>query len=188
LAHSSDTPENGSSPCDRCLTTPPPYDRIHAAYRYEGGIQRLIVGAKFHGCLANTRLLGHLLANSLELDHLSHVDLILAVPGNRAIFRQRGYNQALEIAKEVSKITRIPLLLKGCTKTRTTRKQAELSAIDRRFNLQNAFSVNPAVIQGRNVAIIDDVMTTGSTLAEIARTLKSAGASSVSGWVCARVF
>ena len=112
-------------------------------------------------------------------------DLILPVPLHKSRYRQRGFNQAIEIGRTVAGKLQIPLDLTSCKRHRDTPHQSQLSAKKRRKNLKNAFSVIKP-IHARHIAILDDVMTTGSTAHELAYVLKKAGVSRVDVWVCAR--
>ena len=113
-------------------------------------------------------------------------DLIIPVPLHRSRLRQRGYNQTWEIARQLSRNTGITTSYKICHRIKKTPLQTRLKASERRKNLQQAFSVE-VDLEGLHVCIIDDVMTTGSTLEAIARALKKAGAKIVSGMIVARV-
>lgn len=147
-------------------------------------MQYLLTGLKFRADYKNARLLGLLLAEHLQKT-AEKPDCILPVPLHKARYRQRGFNQAIEIARTVSKELHIPLDLNTCLRHRDTPHQTELSAKQRRKNLKNAFSIIKP-IQARHIAILDDVMTTGTTVHELAAVLKKAGVSRVDVWVCAR--
>ena len=106
-------------------------------------------------------------------------DVILFVPMTAADKRKRGYNQTELIAKELHYILEKPCL-NALVKVRETRSQKSLNENERRENVKNAFSVkNPEKLKGKNVLVIDDVCTTGSTLSEAARAIKAAGAGKV---------
>lgn len=125
----------------------------------------------------------------LLADHLKQTaespDLILPVPLHKARYRSRGFNQSIEIARTVAKEMQIPLDLTSCRRHRNTPHQTQLAAKKRFKNLKNAFSIAKP-IHALHIAILDDVMTTGSTAHELAYVLKKAGASRVDVWVCAR--
>jgi ComF family protein len=114
------------------------------------------------------------------------VDLIIPVPLHNSRLRSRGYNQAWELAKHLSKLSGINASHKYCHRIKKTPLQTGLKASERKRNLRQAFSVK-ADVSGLHVCIVDDVMTTGSTLEAIASALKSAGVARVSGIVVARV-
>lgn len=111
----------------------------------------------------------------------------MSVPLEKKRLKSRGYNQAEVLAKELSQILEIPLIVDNLVKTRKTLPQAKLSAKERGENVKNAFSVkNPAEIIGKKIFLIDDVYTTGSTMEECATVLKNAGARQVWGVAIAR--
>lgn len=144
----------------------------------------MIGNLKFGANYKNARLLGMLLVGHLR-QTAELPDLILPVPLHLSRYRQRGFNQAIEIGRTVAKELKIPLDLTSCKRHRDTPHQTQLSAKKRRKNLKNAFSVIKP-IHARHIAILDDVMTTGSTAHELAYVLKEASASRVDVWVCAR--
>jgi len=170
--------------CGRCLAKQPAFDRTYAPYIHQGAIRYLITSLKFNAHYANARLLGSLLTEHVQRT-AEKPDLILPVPLHKTRYRQRGFNQAIEIARILSKQLQIPLELASCQRHRETPQQTRLSAKQRRKNIKNAFSlVKP--LQARHVAIVDDVMTTGSTAHELAALLKKSGVNKVDVWVCAR--
>ncbi len=170
--------------CGRCLSRHPAFDETYAPYIHQGVIRHLISTLKFGADYKNARLLGMLLADHLK-QTAKRPDLILPVPLHKSRYRQRGFNQAIEIARTVAKELQIPLDLTSCSRHRDTPHQTQLPAKKRRKNLKNAFSVIKP-IHARHIAILDDVMTTGSTAHELAYVLKKAGANRVDVWVCAR--
>ena len=134
---------------------------------------------------------------SLIVDHIRLLEndpklffkesILIPVPLDRKKMKQRNYNQAEELAKEISKITSVPFLNDVLIKTKTTPSQMELSEEERRENLKNAFFCkNPDKIKKKKIFLIDDVYTTGSTLEECANVLKKSGAKEVWGIVVAR--
>lgn len=170
--------------CGKCLSRHPAFDETYAPFIHQGAIKHLIGHLKFGANYKNARLLGMLLADHLK-QTAERPDLILPVPLHPSRYRQRGFNQAIEIGRTVAKELRIQLDLTSCKRHRDTPHQTQLSAKKRRKNLKNAFSVIKP-IHARHIAILDDVMTTGSTAHELAYVLKKAGASRVDVWVCAR--
>jgi ComF family protein len=104
---------------------------------------------------------------------------------HKARYRERGFNQSIEIARTVGKELHIPVDVHSCIRHRDTPHQTQLTAKQRRSNMKNAFSIIKP-ITARHIAIVDDVMTTGSTVHELATVLKKAGAVQVDVWVCAR--
>lgn len=170
--------------CGRCLSREPAFDRAYAPYLHQGAMRHLITSLKFNSRYPNARLLGLLLADDLKR-HAEMPDCIIPVPLHQSRYRQRGFNQAVEIARTVAGELEIPLNLESCLRHRDTPHQTGLAAKQRRKNMKNAFSVIGPVHAG-HIAILDDVMTTGSTVHELAGLLKKAGAGRVDVWVCAR--
>jgi ComF family protein len=156
----------------------------YAPFLHQGAIRHLIKALKFNADYKNARLLGLLLAEHLK-QSTEKPDCLLPVPLHKARYRQRGFNQSIEIARHVAKELQIPLDLTSCQRNRDTPHQTGLPAKQRRKNLSNAFSlINP--VKSDHVAILDDVMTTGSTTHELAKLLKKSGVRRVDVWVCAR--
>lgn len=179
-----ETPAIAPILCGHCLSSQPAFDETYAPFIYQGAIRHLITTLKFGAHYKNARLLGLLLAEHLK-QTAQKPDLILPVPLHKARYRKRGFNQAIEIAKTVSRELHIPLDLTSCLRHRDTPHQTALTAKQRRKNMKNAFSVIKPP-QARHIALLDDVMTTGSTAHELAYVLKKAGVSRVDVWVCAR--
>ena len=147
-------------------------------------MRHLITTLKFGAHYKNARLLGMLLGEHLQIT-AQRPDLIVPIPLHKTRYRQRGFNQVIEIGKTVSRELQIPLDLTSCLRHRDTPHQTALTAKQRRKNIKNAFSlIKP--IHAQHIAILDDVMTTGSTAHELAHLLKKAGVSRVDVWVCAR--
>jgi ComF family protein len=162
---------------------------VFAPLAYEYPVDRLVGRAKYRRRLHDARFLGELLAESLaaavQAGAVEPPDLLVPVPLHRRRLGERGYNQALEIARPVAKRLRLPLQPGLCKRVRATPEQAGLPAAERRRNLRAAFSAAASVRRAR-VAIVDDVITTGSTVAAVAQALRKAGAADVQAWVVAR--
>ncbi len=173
----------GDSLCGHCLKHPPVLDRTQVLWRYTPPVSGLISALKFRGRLPCARLLGELMA--LRLKDGPKPDCLLPIPLHPRRYRERGFNQAIEIGHPVSQRLDIPLRPRLCQRIRATPPQHELDASMRRSNLVGAFKASHAV-KGLNLALIDDVMTTGTTVREVASTLKQAGAARVEAWVLAR--
>jgi ComF family protein len=167
--------------CGRCLTEAPHYDATVAALAYEFPADALVHALKFRGELALAGLLGGMLSQKIPSEE---IDCVIPVPLSASRLRERGYNQAVEIARHV---TRGKLDLALCERSRDTPAQMDLPYAERQRNVRGAFRCTRA-LAGRNVAVVDDVMTTGATLNEIALVLKEAGAARVVNWVVARTF
>jgi ComF family protein len=170
--------------CGRCQKKSPVFDTAFAPLRYQEPVRHLIRSLKFGARYPAARLLGTLLAEALH-DRPNRPEALIPVPLHRSRYRERGFNQAAEIARVVSRRLGIPLDLTSCTRIRTTPAQARLSAKERRENLRNAFAVRPG-LNYRHVAILDDVVTTGTTADELAKVLRKAGAERIEVWACAR--
>lgn len=167
--------------CGRCLSEAPHYDATVAALAYEFPADALVHSLKFRGELALAEYLGGMLARCIPA---AGVDRIVPVPLSADRLRSRGYNQAVEIARHVAR-GRMDLEL--CVRERDTPAQMDLPYAERRRNVRGAFRCTRGLL-GASVAVVDDVMTTGATLDEIAQVLKKAGAARVVNWVVARTF
>ncbi len=172
--------------CGACQKRPPAFARTIALYRYAPPVDHFIRELKFHRQLGLARLLGMQMAQRL-LTEAQRPDLILPVPLHRARLRERGYNQALEIARPVARVLGAPLDYFSLVRVRTTAPQTGMTLTARRKNLRSAFRLrDPATVRGRRVALVDDVMTTGSTVQAAAQCLRQAGVETVDIWVVAR--
>jgi len=169
--------------CGRCLARAPAYDATVAALAYEFPADVLLQALKFRGELALAPLFGALLAARLARG--ARVDYVLPVPLAGARLRARGFNQALEIARHVALATGSRLEPRLAERGRDTASQTDLAHAERARNVRGAFRCARA-LEGAEVALVDDVMTTGATLDELAATLKRAGAARVVNWVVAR--
>ena len=169
--------------CGRCLAEAPRYDATVAALAYEFPADALIHALKFRGELALAPLLSGLLLREIGSGASAH--LVIPVPLSAARLRERGYNQALELARPIAAALRSPLDFGVCERTREAPPQTDLPWAERARNVRGAFRCTRA-LPGASVAVVDDVMTTGATLDEIAGTLKAAGAARVVNWVVAR--
>jgi ComF family protein len=171
--------------CGNCQKQPPAFDRTTALFHYRPPVDHLIRRFKFAEELQIGSLLSGLLAARLAARDADLPELLLPVPLHPARLRSRGFNQATEIARHVGHKLEIALDYRLCRRKRNTRAQSLLCPNARRLNLRNAFAVCRP-LEARHVAIIDDVMTTGHTGNELARTIKQAGAARVEVWVIAR--
>ena len=170
--------------CGSCLRSPPDFDATFAIYLYTYPVDAMMHGYKYGSHLNLSRTFGQLL---LQKTQANRVDLIMPMPMHPTRLKQRGFNQALEIAKVLAKDNACKLDYKTVIRQTLTPPQASLPLKQRVKNIKGAFSVvnvNPLI--GKRIAIVDDVMTTGASLNELAKTLKQAGASHVECWVIAR--
>ncbi|WP_233398687.1 ComF family protein [Luteimonas sp. MC1828] len=179
-------PGAGALPCATCVREPPPLDAAHAAFVYAFPLDRLLPRFKFHRDLAAGRLLSAAMASAFA--SLPRPDALLPIPLHRARLRERGYDQALELARPLARALSLPLCDGLLLRARATTPQSRLHADDRRRNLRGAFATHhaPACVP-RHVALVDDVMTTGATLHAAATALRRAGVARVDAWVAARV-
>jgi ComF family protein len=171
---------NGET-CGHCLKEAPAFDQTHALFTYGFPVDRLIQRLKYSENLALAPLLGTLLA-----EHITNKPGIwLPMPLHVNRLKERGFNQAVEIARELSRLTGIAMQPSWADRVRDTPPQAGLKRDARRKNMRGAFACKPDV-RGLHIGIVDDVMTTGSTLDALAESLKQAGAGEVSCFVVAR--
>ncbi len=168
-------------PCGRCITTPPPYLAARAALRHEGACRDLIHAFKYRGKSHLRRPLGLLTAQLLaDFRQVHQPDLLIPVPLHRSRLRSRGFNQSVLLAELLAKQWQIPLQRQLLQRTRATIPQMELTRAERLTSLQGAFKVRDStLISGRRIMLVDDVFTTGSTLAACATTLLQAGCEQV---------
>lgn len=174
--------------CGACLSAPPAFDATIVACDYEAPVDHLVQDLKFHARLAFAPLFARLLARAAQ--QLSVEDALLTiVPLSASRLAQRGFNQANEIAKPLARELKIPLAPQLCVRVRDTAAQAGLPLRQRQLNMRDAFALT---LQGRSavlrkhIFVVDDVMTTGHTLHELAACLKRHGAARVTNLVFAR--
>lgn len=170
--------------CGRCLRQPPCYEALRAPYLYAPPLAPLITGLKFGNRLYHARLLGQLLEAGIEPAGASP-DCLLPVPLHPTRLRERGFNQAVEIARPIAARLQVPLDRHSVRRNRMTGAQSSLPARRRGANVRGAFTVTGGC-PGRHVVIVDDVVTTGHTVNELARTLRRSGVLRVEVWAVAR--
>lgn len=178
-------PQPDDSPCPACLRHPPPQDAAWAIFRLEAPIHEAILKLKYGAGFGEARWLGQALADTFTQHPRPRPDCLLPVPLHASRLRKRGYNQALEVARVAGRALDIPVDSRALKRTRATADQIGQSRSERRRNLHGAFSASPT-LNNLHVAILDDVMTTGSTLAEVARACRAARARRVEVWALAR--
>jgi len=169
--------------CGTCLKQRPPFYQTIAPYYYQDTIAHMITRLKFQHELVYARILGTLLSQYLKLD--TKPNYIIPVPLHSERLKQRGFNQSLEIAKPIGKFLNIPVDINHCQRIKPTLSQSGLSAKNRQRNIKNAFHV-ASDFRANHVAILDDVITTGHTVAELANVLKKHGTQRIDVWSCAR--
>lgn len=192
VAAAAGAPDPRSLRCGACARRPPPLSRCVAAMDYAFPWDRLLLALKFGEQLEVAPLLAGRLSLALARAGIDAPDLILPVPLSAERLRERGYNQAHEIARRLAwpqRTGEVERQSRLCARTllrlRDTPQQARLPLDERRRNLRGAFVVLKPV-RGLRVAIVDDVMTSGATLHEAALALRRAGAADVQAWVVAR--
>ncbi len=176
-------PVAGAGECGACLQSQPAFERSVALFDYAFPVPQLVQGLKYGRALELAPWLGMRLAERLEADW--QCEAVLPVPLHPVRLRGRGFNQAVELARPLASALAVPLVRDAVQRIRATPAQAGLSAPVRRGNLRGAFVV-PSALPWRSVLVVDDVMTTGATLAELAHVLKSAGVETVRNAVVAR--
>ncbi len=174
-------PSPAGAVCGSCLDRPPHYDRTLALWRYEFPCDRLVQALKYRARLA----LSGFFARSLASRPLPEVDLVVPMPLHPKRLAERGFNQALEIARDLARRLGRPIEPRGVLRVKDTLPQTKLPYEERAKNVRGAFLCK-LDLSGASVAVVDDVMTTGATLNELARALKRAGATRVENFVIAR--
>ncbi len=154
-------------------------------FEYLEPVRYLIRSLKFNSNYASARLLGLLMAEHLRSVDAPLPELIIPVPLHPNRFKQRGFNQSIELARPISNTFGIPISLSVCIRRRDTAPQVGLISAQRRKNVKNAFATTRPVVK-KHVAIFDDVITTGCTVNEIARRLRQSGAEIIDVWSIAR--
>ncbi|MGP1676399.1 MAG: ComF family protein [Giesbergeria sp.] len=174
---------SSNAECGACIADPPHYDASCAAFAYAYPVDALIQALKYGGQLALAGLFAHELRR--RIGRADGVDLIVPLPLHPARLAERGFNQAAEIAKVLSRLYGIPMDAQLARRVRNTAPQTALPWRERATNMRQAFACG-SDLAGLSIAVVDDVMTTGATLNEFARTLKRSGAARVENWVVAR--
>lgn len=170
--------------CGNCQQHSPAIDHTMAPLRYDAPVDYLVQRLKFSDELATAKLLAQLFVD--QLDNSTNLPgLLIPVPLHPSRLRTRGYNQSAELARHIGRLMGLPVSYRACKRHRKTETQSLLPADRRKDNLQGAFIAVEKLETG-HVAIIDDVMTSGHTVNELAKVLKDAGAQRVDAWVIAR--
>jgi ComF family protein len=177
-------PTIDGSLCGACLRRAPAFDATVAAFIYAFPVDELIQSLKYRGRLALAEWAADALCDTVAAGN-AKPDLLVAMPLSRARQRERGYNQALEIARLVARHSRVTLLQRDVVRVKDAPPQATMPWKERAKNIRGAFAC-ARDLGGKTIAVIDDVMTTGASLNELAGTLKRAGAARVENWIVAR--
>ena len=168
--------------CGKCLKQPPHFDVTNAFLHYSYPVDALLQHYKYNNALYLCQTLASLFAKKVEM---REIDVMIAMPLHPNRMKARGFNQSLELAKIIARQHHIALDSVSCKRIKNTPPQASLPFKHRLNNMKDAFTCSQS-FAGQHVAIIDDVMTTGSSLNELAKILKKAGARKVSCYVLAR--
>lgn len=179
-------PTPSGATCGACLSAAPPFDASLAALVYAWPADRMVAALKYRAALGLAAPLAGFLGDALERRGLAtRPDLLIVPPLSRERLAERGFNQSLELARHLGRRLGVPVAPRALVRLRDTPPQARLKPDDRARNVKGAFAATRR-FDGLAVAVVDDVMTTGATLSEIAAVLKSAGAARVVNWVVAR--
>ena len=176
---------SATTSCGHCQQEPPPFERSLSPYLFTDMISRLVGRFKFNGELYCGKLLSQLLYQEIEASRYEMPDLIIPVPLHASRLRERGFNQALELARPLAKGFSIKLDHSTLQRIKATPHQIGLHRNERRRNVKGAFEIR-GKIKADHVALVDDVITTGSTLREIAGVLKRSGVSRIDVWALAK--
>jgi ComF family protein len=179
-------PAPAGAVCGSCIRGKPLFDASFVPFRYAYPLDRLVQRFKYHGQLTIGRVLGELFAIRLEQAHRTSLPhAIVPVPLAPRRYYERGFNQAYELARSVARATALPLAAALVERVRHTQEQAGLPRKRRRRNVRGAFKTCGSDMPS-HIAIFDDVVTTGSTVNEVAKVLRRAGVQRVEVWAIAR--
>jgi len=171
--------------CMDCRNKPPPFNRLLAPYLYQQPVDGLITNLKYGQQLVNSRLLGVLLADYILTRSSPLPQLVLPIPAHPKRLRERGFNQASELTRQVASRLKLPWRSSLISRNRWTPPQQTLSRQQRLRNVSDSFQYQ--AIKGiKHVALLDDVVTTGSTVAAATMALRSTGVEKVDIWAVAR--
>lgn len=177
-------PALNGGPCGQCLRDVPNYDATLAVFDYAFPVDRLVQALKYRHQLSVATFFAAEV-RALGLAQAGDVDLVLPMPLHPHRLAERGFNQAVEIARPLAQAAGLPMALGQISKVRDTPSQATLGRDERLLSPRGVFRCD-CVVDGLHVLVVDDVMTTGATLNELARCLKQHGARRVTNLVVAR--
>lgn len=170
--------------CGHCLRSPPPQAASFSLFRYQDGVKRCITGFKFHHQLGLAKVFASMMSQQLQLRE-TLPDCLIPIPLHSSRLRRRGFNQSLEVARQLAKTLNIDCRPDLLQRVKATRAQSELKFRQRKANLRGAFQCSSTSLP-EHIALVDDVMTSGHTSAEAAKTLLKQGAKCVEVWTIAR--
>ena len=174
-----------SAICGECIARPPLFDHCITPFLYRAPVSSLISGFKFQKKLGNGRLLSLLLLDFLTRKQVEIPDIIIPIPLHWGRLTERGFNQALEIARPIARHLKLSLDLSSCVRRYPTVPQMNLERRSRLQNVKGAFEIRKE-IDVRHAVVLDDVVTTGATVSELAALLKKRGVEKVDIWALAR--
>jgi len=172
--------------CGPCLLNPPPWQRLDSLCEYVAPVDSLIHAFKYHADFTSVTPLSRGLATRVTANRQCWPDAMIPVPLHQWRHWRRGFNQALEITRQLHQILPVPLRTNLCRRIKNTATQTGLAHTRRKANMKNAF-VAHAECAGQHLAVVDDVLTTGATLRALCGELNAAGAATLEVWTCARV-
>jgi ComF family protein len=171
--------------CAKCRLVSPKF-KILAPFKYDKIIAHIIRSIKYHGVVEVNSFLAEALINYILVNaYISKVDIMIPVPLFARRQKQRGFNQAIELAKAINKIIGIKIDCVSCTRVKNTPSQTKYNLIERQRNLHKAF-IAERDFSGKRVVILDDVVTTGATVSALAEVIYGKGALTVEVWAIAR--
>lgn len=176
-------PGTGGRTCGPCLIRPPAFAAARAVYRFDFPVDVLVHQLKYHGELAVAAWLAERMAEVTTGS--AQPDLLIPMPLHPRRLRERGFNQSALLAGHLGRRLGTPVEMGACRRLRDTPPQVGLSLTQRRRNLRGAFACD-ADLAGQRVVLVDDVLTSGASLNELARAVRRAGAAQVEAWVAAR--
>ncbi len=179
----------GESLCGQCQQSLPPIDYLISSLHYTYPVGYLVSQLKFQRDLTYAKIFSQLLLTTLQMHYRERYserpEIIIPVPLHKKRSRQRGFNQALEIAQPIAKALNIPIVANAIKRIKYTEAQSLLSALERCKNLRNSFVLSKP-ITAEHIVLVDDVVTTGTTVYELATLLKKSGVRKVGVWAVAR--
>lgn len=179
--------ENGDM-CGTCLAFPPPFDFTLAPFFYKPPLSTWVLQLKFQHKLKNAKILAEILSNQIKKHYAQKAmpNFIIPVPLHPKRLHERGFNQAIEIAKPIAKKYHMTISYEHFRRNKHTQAQSSLTARQRRINMSGAFILSRP-FTADHVAILDDVLTTGQTVRVFSQMLRQCGVKKIDVWCCARV-
>jgi ComF family protein len=178
-------PRSNGRLCPLCQRDPLQIDGVRSVAYFDGTLREAIHHFKYYNRQALAIPLGKLMSNYWEKSPLP-AEIIVPVPLHSNRLRERGYNQAALLARELGKSTGLPVVENGLVRVRATRPQVELNAQERKENVSDAFHCSNTELKGKRILLIDDVCTTGATLEACSIALQQVSARSVWALTLAR--